>query len=120
MKRLNLELGGNAPLIVFDDADLSAVVPQIVMALLLMNGQYCCTGSPVLVQRGIAGALRGALVEAYQNVRLGKSDDPDAQLGPVVDKASVERLDKIVEEAKSYGSILVRGGYPDTVKGMAG
>lgn len=110
LKRLNLELGGKAPLIVFDDADLNVVVPQIVMALLLMNGQYCCTGSRVIVQRGIADALRGALVEAYENVRVGLSDDPEAQLGPVVDKASVERLDKIVEEAKSYGKILVRGG----------
>nr|WP_047165809.1 aldehyde dehydrogenase family protein [Sphingomonas sp. Y57] len=110
LKRLNLELGGKTPLIVFEDADLNIVVPQIVMALVLMNGQYCCTGSRVLVQRGIADALREALVEAYQNVRVGDSEDPATQLGPVIDKASVNQLDKIVEEAKSYGKILVRGG----------
>lgn len=110
LKRLNLELGGKAPLVVFDDADLEAVVPQIVAALVVMNGQFCCTGARVLVQRGVADRLRAALVEAYRNVRLGASDDPDAQLGPLIDKASVQRVDAVVAEAASYASILVRGG----------
>lgn len=110
LKRLNLELGGKTPLVIFDDVDLNAVVPQIVMALLAMNGQFCCTGSRVLVQRGIADALREALTAAYQNVQLGESEDPAAQLGPVIDKASVKRIDQVVEDAKSYGKILVRGG----------
>jgi len=110
LKRLNLELGGKAPLVVFDDADLSVVVPQIVAALVMMNGQFCCTGSRVLVQRGIADALRAALVEAYRRVRLGESDDPEAELGPLIDTASVKRVDAVVAEAASYGDILVRGG----------
>lgn len=110
LKRLNLELGGKTPLVVFDDVDLNAVVPQIVGALLMMNGQFCCTGSRVLVQRGIADALKQALIGAYENVQLGDSEDPAAQLGPVVDAASVKRLDEIVEDAKSYGKVLVRGG----------
>jgi len=110
LKRLNLELGGKAPLVVFDDADLEAVVPQIVAALVVMNGQFCCTGSRVLAQRGVADRLRAALVEAYRNVRLGASDDPDAQLGPLIDKASVQRVDAVVTEAASYAEILVRGG----------
>jgi acyl-CoA reductase-like NAD-dependent aldehyde dehydrogenase len=110
LKRLNLELGGKTPLIVFDDADLKVVVPQIVTALVAMNGQFCCTGSRVLVQRGIADKLRAALIEAYQNVRLGESEDPNAQLGPLIDGASVKRVDAIVAEAASYAKILVRGG----------
>jgi len=110
LKRLNLELGGKAPLIVFDDASPDVVVPQIVMALVAMNGQFCCTGSRVLVQRGIADRLRAALVEAYRNVRLGESEDPQAQLGPLIDKASVRRVDAVVAEAGSYANILVRGG----------
>lgn len=110
LKRLNLELGGKAPLVVFDDVDLDLVVPQIVAALVVMNGQFCCTGSRVLVQRGIADRLRAALVEAYGKVRLGASDDPDAQLGPLIDGASVRRVDEVVAEAASYAKILVRGG----------
>lgn len=110
LKRLNLELGGKAPLVVFDDADLETVVPQIVMALVAMNGQFCCTGSRVLVQRRIADKLRAALIEAYRNVRLGESEDPQVQLGPLIDKASVQRVDAVVAEAASYAQILVRGG----------
>ncbi len=113
LKRMNLELGGKTPLIVFDDADLGVAVPQIVMALLAMNGQFCCTGSRVLVQRGVADALREALIGAYNNVRLGGSEDPDAQLGPLIDRASVMRVDKHVSEAAAYGKILVRGGAID-------
>lgn len=110
LKRLNLELGGKTPLIVFNDADLDHAVPEIVKALVSMNGQFCCTGSRILVQRGIADALRRALVEAYKAVRLGTSEDAEAQLGPVIDRASVERLDKIVGEAAGHSKILVRGG----------
>lgn len=110
LKRLNLELGGKTPLVIFDDVNLKTVVPQIVTALLMMNGQFCCTGSRVLVQRGIADTLREALIDAYRSVRLGTSEDPDAQLGPVIDKASVQRLDRVVEEAATYAKILVRGG----------
>ncbi len=110
LKRLNLELGGKTPLIVFDDADLAVAVPQVVMALAAMNGQFCCTGSRVLVHRGIADALRAALVEAYSHVRLGGSEDPDAQLGPLIDRGSVDRLDRRVAEAADYATVLVRGG----------
>lgn len=110
LKRLNLELGGKAPLVIFDDANLEVVVPQIVMALVAMNGQFCCTGSRVLAQRGIADRLRAALVEAYKNVRLGESEDPQAQLGPLIDKASAQRIDAVVAQAESYADILVRGG----------
>ena len=110
LKRLNLELGGKTPLIVFDDADLAVAVPQIVMALVAMNGQFCCTGSRVLVQRGVAEALRGALIDAYSHVRLGGSEDPAAQLGPLIDHDSVRRIDRRVAEAESYATVLVRGG----------
>lgn len=110
LKRLNLELGGKTPLIVFDDADLSVVVPQIVTALLAMNGQFCCTGARVLAQRGIADRLRAALIDAYQKVRLGESEDSEAELGPLIDKASVIRIDALVERHKGEGTVLVRGG----------
>ena len=110
LKRMNLELGGKTPLIVFDDADLGVAVQQIVIALVAMNGQFCCTGSRVLVQRGIADSLRSALVDAYGHVRLGGSEDPEAQLGPLIDADSVRRVDQEVSQAQADGRILVRGG----------
>lgn len=61
-----------------------------------MNGQFCCTGARVLAQRGIADRLRAALIDAYQKVRLGESEDPEAELGPLIDKASVARIDALI------------------------
>lgn len=110
LKRLNLELGGKTPLVIFDDANFDLVVPTLVAASTLMNGQFCVTGSRVLIQRSAADRLREALVPALESVRLGGCEDADAQLGPLVDKASVSRLDAIVEEATGYGQILLRGG----------
>ncbi|WP_030184593.1 aldehyde dehydrogenase family protein [Streptomyces sp. NRRL S-813] len=110
LKRLNLELGNKTPMVVFDDADLDAVVPQLVASCIMMNGQFCCTGSRVLAQRGIADELRTRLTAALQAVRVGPAEDPSSQLGPLIDKAAVTRVDGIVEEAASYAKVLVRGG----------
>jgi betaine-aldehyde dehydrogenase len=63
-----------------------------------------------LVQRGIADAVRAALIAAYATIRIGTSEDPSAQLGPLIDAKSVRRVNAIVEEAATYGKILVRGG----------
>jgi betaine-aldehyde dehydrogenase len=110
LKRLNLELGGKTPLVVFDDANLDIVIPTLVKAATLMNGQFCVTGSRVIVQRGIADEVRERLAAGLEAVRLGGSEDPEAQLGPLVDNGSVQRLDAIVEEAISTAKVIVRGG----------
>lgn len=110
LKRLNLELGGKTPMVVFEDADLDVAVPTIMAALTLMNGQFCVTGSRVLVHRSIADQLRPALVAAIGSVRVGASDDPTSQLGPLVDTAGARRVDQLVGDAAAYGTVLVRGG----------
>jgi acyl-CoA reductase-like NAD-dependent aldehyde dehydrogenase len=110
LKRLGLELGGKTPLMVFPSADLSVVIPTVVRAATMMNGQYCCTGSRVLVHRDIADEVRAALVDALSRVRLGAWNDPTAELGPLIDPAAADRVDAIVEEAASYGTMLLRGG----------
>ena len=112
VKRLTLELGGKTPLVIFDDVDVDALVPLVVRACTFMNGQYCATGSRVLVQRGVADAFRSRLTAALAAVRVGPALDPAAQLGPLIDHAAVERVDRIVEDASAYGTVLVRGGAP--------
>lgn len=119
IKPVSLELGGKTPLIVFDDADPDAVVPFVLTALLRMNGQFCCTGSRLLVHRAIADRLRAALIPAFRDVRVGSPEDPASQLGPVVNAEGVERLDTLVEEASEYARVLVRGG-PITEGPLAG
>jgi betaine-aldehyde dehydrogenase len=112
LKRTSLELGGKTPLIVFDDVDTDVVAPQIVRALTRFNGQYCMTGSRVLVQRSVAGAYRKRLVELLEQVVLGPADSESSEMGPLIDHAAVDRVDGIVNTAAKYAKVLVAGGRP--------
>jgi betaine-aldehyde dehydrogenase len=110
LKRMNLELGGKTPMIVFDDADLDAAVPLLVAAVTTFTGQFCMTGSRILVQRGVADEVRTRLAEGFEKVRVGDGLDPDTDMGPLIDKANVARVDGIVKEALAYATPVARGG----------
>ena len=111
LKRFGLELGGKTPLIVFDDADLDAALPRIEKELTTFAGQFCMTGSRLLVQRGIADGLRKRLGERLAKVKVGPASDPESEMGPLIDRANVERVNKMVEEAIAAGAkVIVRGG----------
>jgi betaine-aldehyde dehydrogenase len=110
LKRICLELGGKTPLIVFEDADIEAFAPLVVTALTKFNGEFCMTGSRVLVQRSVADAWRKRIASLLEKVVVGRADDPNSQMGPVIDKANVDRIDRIVQDASRYARIIVRGG----------
>jgi len=110
LKRICLELGGKTPLIVFEDADIEAFAPLVVTALTKFNGEFCMTGSRVLVQRSVADAWRERIASILEKVVVGRADDPNSQMGPLIDRANVERVDRLVEDAKRYARIIVRGG----------
>ena len=111
LKRFGLELGGKTPLIVFDDADLDAALPKIEKALTTFAGQFCMTGSRLLVQAGIADGLRERLGERLARVRVGPASDPASEMGPLIDRANVERVNGMVEAAIAAGAtVIVRGG----------
>jgi betaine-aldehyde dehydrogenase len=110
LKRVSLELGGKTPMVVFDDADLDAVVPVLTKAVTVFSGQFCMTGSRILAQRGIADELRERLRKSLSAVRVGPGDDPASEMGPMIDAANAERVDQVVSAAAEYATILVRGG----------
>jgi acyl-CoA reductase-like NAD-dependent aldehyde dehydrogenase len=110
LKRLALELGGKTPMIVFDDADLDAAVPVLTAAITTFTGQFCMTGSRILVQQRIADQLRDRVVESLSAIRVGPGDDPQSQMGPMIDAANARRVDGLVEEAGKKCTVLVRGG----------
>ena len=111
LKRFGLELGGKSPMLVFDDADLAAAVPTLIKALTTFSGQFCMTGSRVLVQRGVADALRKQLAERASAIVVGPASDPASDMGPLIDKANVERVERTVQAAIDAGArALVRGG----------
>jgi acyl-CoA reductase-like NAD-dependent aldehyde dehydrogenase len=110
LKRMNLELGGKTPMIVFPDANLDATIPLLVAAVTTFAGQFCMTGSRILVQRGVADELRARLARAFEDVRVGDGLDPNTDMGPMIDKANVARVDAMVDEALAYAKPVVRGG----------
>ncbi len=111
LKLFQTELGGKTPMIVFDDADLDAAAPKIEKALTTFAGQFCMTGSRLLVQRGAADRLRSMISERLQKVKTGPAADPSSDMGPLIDKPNVARVDKMVEDAIAAGAkVLVRGG----------
>jgi betaine-aldehyde dehydrogenase len=118
LKRMNLELGGKTPMIVFNDADLDTAVPLVASAVTTFTGQFCMTGSRILVQRGVADDVRARLVRILENVRLGDGLDPSTEMGPLITKADVARVDGLVEAALAYAKPVVRGG-PATEGGLA-
>jgi len=111
LKRFGLELGGKTPMIVFDDADLDAALPVLEKAITVFAGQFCMAGSRILAERGIADRLRQALSERLARVRVGPASDPASEMGPLIDRQSVARIDAMVEKALAEGArAIVRGG----------
>lgn len=113
LKRIGLELGGKTPHLIFDDADIEAVLPVLEKSCTVFAGQFCMTGSRILVQRGIADAVRTRLAERFGKVRAGPASSKDSDMGPLIDKTAVARVDAAVEAAIASGARpIVRGGIP--------
>jgi betaine-aldehyde dehydrogenase len=110
LKRMNLELGGKTPMIVFDDADLDRTVPLLAAGITTFAGEFCMTGSRILVQRGVADQVRTRLAGLLESVRVGDGMNPQTDMGPLIDKADVARVDRLVEAALAYAKPVVRGG----------
>ena len=111
IKRFGLELGGKTPMIVFNDANLDDAVPTLIKALTVFAGQFCMTGSRIIVQSGIADKLKERLIDGFTKVKVGPASDPTSDMGPLIDKPNVQRVNGIVEKAISLGAkVLVRGG----------
>lgn len=111
MKRFGGELGGKTPVLLFDDADLDKALPVVEKALTTFAGQFCMTGSRLLVHRPILAAVRERLAKRLEAVKVGPATDPASQMGPMINMANVERVDDLVEAAIAVGArVVVRGG----------
>lgn len=111
LKRFGLELGGKTPHLLFDDADLDAALPVIEKSLTVFGGQFCMTGSRLLVHSDIAAQVRERLAARLEAVRVGPAADADSDMGPLIDKANVARVDAVVNRAIAAGAkVLLRGG----------
>jgi betaine-aldehyde dehydrogenase len=113
LKRVHLELGGKAPIIVFDDADPELVATKASLAATLNTGQDCTAATRLYVEKGKAREMRDAVVEAMQNIKVGLPFDDGVQMGPLISQVQRERVTGYVERAKSQGAkVLTGGGIP--------
>jgi betaine-aldehyde dehydrogenase len=111
LKRFGLELGGKTPVLLFDDANLDKALPVVEKALTVFAGQFCMTGSRLLVQRSILNEVRERLAKRLEAVKAGPAADPASDMGPMINLEAVRRVDKIVEDAiAAGGKAVVRGG----------
>lgn len=113
----SMELGGNAPCIVFDDADLERAVEGVFLAKMRNGGQSCVAANRIFVQDGIADDFVAAFAERMRGVKLGAAIAEGADLGPVIDKRAVERLGGLVADATARGAELLAGGNAPAVPG---
>lgn len=112
MKKMSMELGGNAPFIVFEDADVEAAVAGLMASKFRNAGQTCVCVNRVYVQRGVAAAFERGLAEAVGRLVVGPGDEPGVQQGPLIDQAAVAKVQAHVDDALSLGGRLVLGGRP--------
>ena len=113
LKRVHLELGGKAPIIVFDDADLELVAAKASMAATLNTGQDCTAATRLYVEKSKVKVMQDAVVEAMKNVKIGLPFDEGVEMGPLISRIQRERVSGYVDRAKAQGAkVLTGGGIP--------
>jgi succinate-semialdehyde dehydrogenase/glutarate-semialdehyde dehydrogenase len=108
----SMELGGNAPFLVFDDADLEAALDGAMIAKMRNAGEACTAANRFYVQAGIHDAFVSGLAARMAALKIGAGSDPSTQCGPMITSKAVEKIDRLVTEAVAGGARVVTGGTP--------
>jgi len=117
VKKVSLELGGNAPFIVFDDADLDAAIEGAMLCKFRNAGQTCVSANRILVQDGVYDAFADKLSATVRDLRVGNGMEDGVTIGPLIDDAALEKVDSHVRNAQSKGATTVLGGTPHDLGG---
>ncbi len=117
IKKISLELGGNAPLIVFDDADLDAAVEGTIISKFRNTGQTCVCANRIYVQDGVYDAFADKLVAAVRQLKVGNGLEPGVLQGPLIDKNAVEKVEDHISDAVTNGARVLLGGKRHSLGG---
>ncbi|MEM9781144.1 MAG: NAD-dependent succinate-semialdehyde dehydrogenase, partial [Pseudomonadota bacterium] len=110
IKKMSLELGGNAPFIVFDDADLDAAVEGAILCKFRNAGQTCVCANRIYVQAGVYDAFAEKLKSAVAALTVGDGFDEGAKIGPLIEEAALEKVEAHIADAKAHGGAVILGG----------
>src|SRR3569832_2291427 len=111
VKKVSLELGGNAPFIVLDDADLDAAVDGAMLSKYRNMGQTCVCANRLLVQDGVYDAFEKKLAERVGKMKLGNGMDDGVTQGPLINQDAVDKVERLLKDATSKGAKIVMGGH---------
>jgi succinate-semialdehyde dehydrogenase / glutarate-semialdehyde dehydrogenase len=117
IKKLSLELGGNAPFIVFDDADLDKAVEGALIAKYRNSGQTCVCANRIYVQSGVLEAFSKKLVAATNALKVGDGTADGVAIGPLIDKAALDKVEEHVADAVAQGAKVIAGGKRSALGG---
>jgi len=118
IKKLSLELGGNAPFIVFDDADLDAAVDGAMISKYRNTGQTCVCANRLYVQRGVLQAFTDKLVARVKALKVGSGVDDGVTQGPLIDAKAVAKIEEHIADARAKGAEVVTGGRRHALGGL--
>jgi succinate-semialdehyde dehydrogenase / glutarate-semialdehyde dehydrogenase len=110
MKRLSLELGGHAPFIVFDDADIDAAVEGAMISKMRNMGQTCVCANRIFVQRGVVDEFSERLTERMARIKVGDGLEEGVEVGPLIEAKAVEKVERHVADAREKGARVLLGG----------
>jgi succinate-semialdehyde dehydrogenase/glutarate-semialdehyde dehydrogenase len=117
LKKLSMELGGNAPFIVFDDADLDAAVSGAIAAKYRNSGQTCVCANRILVQDAVYDAFAERLAAAVARLSLGNGLEPGVDQGPLIDAAALAKVEHLIADAQDQGARAITGGRRSVLGG---
>ena len=113
VKRVSFELGGNAPFIVFDDADLNLAIEGVLASKFRNAGQTCVCANRILVQEGIYDRFADRLAGAVSRLKVGNGFEEGVTIGPLINRAAVEKVDRHLDDALAKGARVLTGGRPE-------
>src|SRR5699024_8425889 len=117
LRPITAELGGNAPNIIFDDADLDQAIQTTISAFVFNTGQFCMGGPRLLVQRGVYGQVLEALAAGVPHVPFGDPRKPDTVIGPLATQAQYDKVISAVDDARAAGARVITGGETADING---
>ena len=118
IKKVSLELGGNAPFLVFDDADIDAAVEGAMISKYRNNGQTCVCANRILVQDGVYDTFAAKLADKVRALKVGRGTEAGVNIGPLIDENAVAKVEEHIKDAVSKGARIVVGGKKHALGGL--
>jgi len=118
VKKVSMELGGNAPFIVFDDADIDSAVKGAVISKYRNAGQTCVCANRVYVQEGVYDEFVQKFTAAVKELKVGRGEEAGVNIGPMISSSAVEKVEELLEDAKGKGAQVVEGGSRHSLGGL--